>query len=111
MLLQLKLKNLLLLLSWGLFFVEGTKASLAQIVPDGSTPTTVTTEGNNNVVRDGLVSGENLFHSFSDFSLPDGGEVSFDNAATIDLSGKYAQYEWRRGATCRVHEFHGRTML
>ena len=82
MLLNLKLKYILLLLGLGVLAID--TPALAQVTPDGSTPTTVTTEGNNNVIQDGRVVGDNLFHSFSDFSLPNGGEAAFNNAATIE---------------------------
>jgi filamentous hemagglutinin family protein len=60
-----------------------TEAS-AQITPDGSTTTTVTTQSDRTVIQNGQVEGNNLFHSFSDFSLPNGGEAAFENAATIE---------------------------
>ena len=56
----------------------------AQITPDGTTTTTVTTEGSRDIIRDGQTAGNNLFHSFNDFSVPNGGEAFFDNAATIE---------------------------
>ncbi|MEL6441737.1 MAG: filamentous hemagglutinin N-terminal domain-containing protein [Cyanobacteria bacterium J06621_8] len=60
-----------------------TKAS-AQVIPDGSTSTTVTIEGSSNIIRAGEAAGGNLFHSFADFSVPSGGEAFFDNASSID---------------------------
>jgi filamentous hemagglutinin family protein len=84
-----KLNQRLFLLSASL--ILGTEAS-AQITPDGSTSTTVTIQGDEaspsggdrTVIQNGQVEGNNLFHSFSDFSLPNGGEAAFDNAATIE---------------------------
>lgn len=81
MFLDLKTKTILLLFGVGLLLPGKT---LAQITPDGSTGTTVTIEGDRNVIQDGQTTGSNLFHSFSDFSLPNGGEAAFDNAATIE---------------------------
>ncbi len=76
-----KLNQRLFLLSASLLLA--TEAS-AQITPDGSINTTVTTQGDRTVIQNGQVEGNNLFHSFSDFSLPNGGEAAFDNAATIE---------------------------
>ena len=55
----------------------------AQISPDGSTSTTVTNEGNNTTIEAGDRTGGNLFHSFSDFSIPTGTEASFNNAEDV----------------------------
>ena len=72
MFLNLKLTNILPPIAIGLLLVTDLQA---QVVPDGSTPTTVTIEGDRNIIRDGRLEGTNLFHSFSDFSLPNGGEA------------------------------------
>jgi filamentous hemagglutinin family protein len=55
----------------------------AQITPDGSTPTTVTPDGDRNIINNGARAGRNLFHSFRDFSLPNGGEAFFNNALDV----------------------------
>lgn len=81
MLLNLKVIKALVLL--GASFLFSTEVT-AQIIPDGSTSTTVTTEGSRDIIRDGETAGNNLFHSFNDFSIPNGGEAFFDNAATIE---------------------------
>ncbi|MEM8718198.1 MAG: filamentous hemagglutinin N-terminal domain-containing protein [Cyanobacteria bacterium P01_G01_bin.39] len=62
-----------------LFYSEAS----AQVIPDGSTATEVTIEGSRNIIREGQTAGNNLFHSFADFSLPNGGEAFFDNASNI----------------------------
>ena len=59
-------------------------AAIAQISPDGSTSTTVDTNGNISTIEAGLQAGGNLFHSFGDFSVPNGSEAYFNNAANID---------------------------
>jgi filamentous hemagglutinin family protein len=58
-------------------------AVLAQVTPDGTTSTTVDADGNNVEINDGDRAGDNLFHSFDDFSVPKGGEAFFNNAADI----------------------------
>ncbi len=55
----------------------------AQITPDGSTSTTVDTNGNVSTINAGEQAGSNLFHSFSNFSVPNGNEAYFNNSADI----------------------------
>ena len=57
-----------------------------QIVPDSSLPTnsTITPNGNTLVIEGGTYSGENLFHSFSEFSLPTGTSAYFNNLLSIE---------------------------
>ena len=57
----------------------------AQIVPDSSLPipSTVRTEGNAFVIEGGSDIGANLFHSFSEFSVPASNEAFFNNATSI----------------------------
>jgi filamentous hemagglutinin family protein len=55
----------------------------AQVTPDGTTDTNVDANGNDFTINQGDRAGGNLFHSFQDFSLPNGGSASFDNAADI----------------------------
>jgi filamentous hemagglutinin family protein len=56
---------------------------LAQVTPDGTTSTTVDANGNNFEINDGDRAGDNLFHSFRDFSVPNGGDAFFNNANDI----------------------------
>jgi filamentous hemagglutinin family protein len=58
------------------------------ITSDGSLTTIVTTPNNNNdfTIRSGSQSGPNLFHSFSEFSIPTGGSANFDLTATPTIS-------------------------
>ena len=58
--------------------------AIAQISADGSTSTTVDTEGNVSTIEAGNQEGGNLFHSFSDFSVLNGNEAFFNNASDID---------------------------
>lgn len=55
----------------------------AQIIPDRTVNTTVSQSGNNFTVTNGTTQGTNLFHSFSQFSIPTGGSAFFNNATTI----------------------------
>ncbi|MBR8826363.1 MAG: filamentous hemagglutinin N-terminal domain-containing protein, partial [Gomphosphaeria aponina SAG 52.96 = DSM 107014] len=55
----------------------------AQITPDGTIPTAV--ERNENIVEitGGTAAGTNLFHSFQEFSIPEGIEAYFNNSENI----------------------------
>jgi filamentous hemagglutinin family protein len=55
----------------------------AQVVPDGTLKTTVSQSGNNFTITNGNRSGNNLFHSFSQFSIPSQGSAFFNNASDI----------------------------
>ena len=57
----------------------------AQIASDGTTSTTVTSpDGSSFTINNGDRAGNNLFHSFSDFSVPTNGSAFFNNAVDID---------------------------
>lgn len=53
------------------------------IVSDGSLNTIVTRSGNIFTIDNGSASGNNLFHSFREFSIPTGGSATFNNATNI----------------------------
>jgi filamentous hemagglutinin family protein len=55
----------------------------AQVVPDGTLKTTVSQSGNNFTITNGDRVGNNLFHSFSQFSIPSKGSAFFNNASDI----------------------------
>ncbi|PHM10604.1 hypothetical protein CK516_07505 [Nostoc sp. 'Peltigera malacea cyanobiont' DB3992] len=55
----------------------------AQVTPDSTLNTTVSQSGNNFTIINGNQIGKNLFHSFSQFSLPTNGSAFFDNATDI----------------------------
>jgi filamentous hemagglutinin family protein len=71
--------------SIGIFW--GTSITFAQTVPastripvaDGTLGTQVSGTNNNFSIMGGLNKGQNLFHSFQDFSVPTGGAVTFSN--------------------------------
>jgi filamentous hemagglutinin family protein len=56
----------------------------AQVLPDGTLPTLVNSaNGLDFAIEAGSRSGTNLFHSFSQFSVPTGGSAVFQNAADV----------------------------
>ncbi len=55
----------------------------AQVAPDGTTSTTVNQNGNDFTIEQGDRVGDNLFHSFSEFSVPTLGSAAFNNAGDI----------------------------
>jgi filamentous hemagglutinin family protein len=56
----------------------------AQVIPDGTLSTTVNTPNNLNFTIDGGTrSGNNLFHSFSQLSVPTGGSALFNNPIDV----------------------------
>ena len=50
----------------------GILPATAQITSDGTTNTIVNTNGNNFTILNGIQKGNNLFHSFKEFSIPTG---------------------------------------
>ncbi len=75
------------LLSWSflcfLFASALISPAEAQITIDGSTNTTLTPTDNGVRIDDGSRAGDNLFHSFGEFSVPTGSEAFFNNASDI----------------------------
>ncbi|MBE8965909.1 S-layer family protein [Nostocales cyanobacterium LEGE 12452] len=55
----------------------------AQVIPDSTLNTTVSQSGNNFTITNGNRVGNNLFHSFSQFSVPSNGSAFFNNAADV----------------------------
>ena len=61
----------------------GKSPADAQITSDGTLSTTVSQFGNNFIITNGDRAGNNLFHSFSQFSVPTGGAAFFNNAPDV----------------------------
>ena len=67
-----------------LFTLFPCPSVIAQISSDGTLSTTITTDDSVNfLIENGDQLGENLFHSFSEFSIPNFGEAYFNNATNI----------------------------
>ena len=61
-----------------------SNSASAQISVDGTTNTTVNNDNNGNfTIEQGDRAGNNLFHSFGDFSVPNNGSAFFNNATDI----------------------------
>ncbi|MBD2312885.1 S-layer family protein [Desertifilum sp. FACHB-1129] len=60
--------------------------AIAQIIPDGSLNTTVIPNGDRFTILNGTSAGNNLFHSFQQFSVPTGGAATFDLVNTPNIS-------------------------
>ncbi|MHC5598564.1 MAG: two-partner secretion domain-containing protein [Nostoc sp.] len=68
-----------------LSYISFSSPTAAQIVPDTTLihNSRVTNQGNINIINEGTRSGNNLFHSFQDFSVSTGNTAFFNNAADI----------------------------
>ncbi|AFZ56322.1 filamentous hemagglutinin family outer membrane protein [Anabaena cylindrica PCC 7122] len=58
---------------------------IAQVTSDGTTNTIVNQSGNNFNILNGIDKGNNLFHSFSNFSIPTGSSATFDLTNTPNI--------------------------
>nr|MCM0591622.1 filamentous hemagglutinin N-terminal domain-containing protein [Gloeotrichia echinulata DEX184] len=61
------------------------QGGVLQLTPFGTTNTIVNPNGNNFTILNGIEKGNNLFHSFSNFSVPNGGSASFDLINTPNI--------------------------
>ncbi|BAY89002.1 MULTISPECIES: two-partner secretion domain-containing protein [unclassified Tolypothrix] len=69
------------------FFTSGISSiALAQVTSDGTTNTIVNTNGNDFTILNGIDKGNNLFHSFSNLSVPTGGSATFDLTNTPNIT-------------------------
>jgi filamentous hemagglutinin family protein len=65
------------------YFCATNNPASAQVTSDDTVNTQVTENGNTAEITGGETRGDNLFHSFQDFSVPTGNEASFLNANDI----------------------------
>ncbi len=79
--------NIQFLISCGiaLYSLAASRPAQAVPVPDATLPVNsiVTNQGNTSTITGGTRAGKNLFHSFSEFSVPTKGVASFNNALDI----------------------------
>ncbi|MBE9200502.1 MULTISPECIES: S-layer family protein [unclassified Nodularia (in: cyanobacteria)] len=62
------------------------RAALAQVISDDTNNTIVNHNGNNFTIINGIEKGNNLFHSFSNFSVPTGGSAIFNLTNTPNIT-------------------------
>ena len=55
----------------------------SQVTSDNTTNTTVNQTNNNFTILNGIQKGNNLFHSFKEFSIPKGGSATFNNSTDV----------------------------
>ncbi|MBW4475930.1 MAG: filamentous hemagglutinin N-terminal domain-containing protein [Tolypothrix brevis GSE-NOS-MK-07-07A] len=60
--------------------------AMAQVTSDSTTNTIVNPNGNNFTILNGIEKGNNLFHSFGNFSVPTGSSARFDLTNTPNIS-------------------------
>jgi len=105
-------RSLVLFGSLALYPLIDNQPAEAQIAPDGTLSTTVTTpDGSNFTIEDGNRAGGNLFHSFREFSVPTGGSAFFNNAADVQniinrvTGGSVSNINGLLGANCCANVF------
>ncbi|MEH1909407.1 S-layer family protein [Nostoc sp.] len=63
-----------------------SRCAIAQVTSDGTTNTIVNLNGNNFTILNGIEKGNNLFHSFNNFSVPTGAWARFDLINTPNIT-------------------------
>ncbi|MHC5712050.1 MAG: two-partner secretion domain-containing protein [Nostoc sp.] len=70
--------------------------AIAQVTSDGTTNTIVNQSGNNFTILNGIAKGNNLFHSFNNFSVPTGGSARFDLINTPNITTIFSRVTGRK---------------
>jgi len=82
--LKIERKSFLLICQFFLLtFLCNLNQVQAQIIPDATVNSKVTSNGTRNIIEGGTRAGNNLFHSFREFSISTGREAFFNNAVDI----------------------------
>ncbi|MEH2381315.1 MAG: S-layer family protein [Nostoc sp.] len=63
-----------------------SRYAIAQVTSDGTTNTIVNPNGNNFTILNGIQKGNNLFHSFNNFSVPTGAWATFNLINTPNIT-------------------------
>ncbi|MGM3307452.1 two-partner secretion domain-containing protein [Anabaena sp. WFMT] len=74
------------ILLWSCGALAKPTVGMAQVTSDGTTNTTVNIVSNDFTIKNGMEKGHNLFHSFSNFSVPTGGAAKFDLTNTPNIT-------------------------
>ncbi|QIR40892.1 filamentous hemagglutinin N-terminal domain-containing protein [Tolypothrix sp. PCC 7910] len=80
----------IVLLPLGIMLMGSSYAN-AQVTIDGTLNTTVTQSSNDFSILNGSAAGNNLFHSFQQFSVPTGGSATFDLINTPNISNIFSR--------------------
>ncbi|QIR40890.1 S-layer family protein [Tolypothrix sp. PCC 7910] len=65
--------------------------AIAQVTSDATTNTQVNSSGNNFIILNGIAKENNLFHSFSNFSVPTGSSATFDLVNTPNITNIFSR--------------------
>ncbi|MBD2341179.1 S-layer family protein [Calothrix sp. FACHB-156] len=79
-----------ILLPLGIIILSNNCAD-AQVTSDGTTNTIVNQSGKDFSILNGIEKGNNLFHSFSNFSVPTGGSATFDLTSTPNITNIFSR--------------------